>query len=329
MRVRVAVAILGVGLVLGGAVAAFQHSRRMPGESFAGPPPVPSREEVALASQVRTDVSTLVDDIGERHERRYGALLEARDFIERRLREQGLTPRRHTYEVVRLPFHNVYADIGDTTRPYLLIGAHYDSAPGSPGGNDNASGVAALLALAGRLADEPPAVAVRLAFFTNEEPPHFATATMGSRVFASWLEARGELPEGAIVLDSVGFYTQAPNSQRYASAAMAWRFGDTGRFLAFVSDHLSEPLMRRVLGPFRRSARLATEGAVVSRGSFGAAWSDHASFWRHDVPAILLTDTAAFRDAHYHTTHDDGSQVDPVAVARVVAGIERALRAPP
>lgn len=325
MRAKVAIVVVVVLLVAGG-VAAYASSRAMPGESFEGPPPSPTAEERALAATLRADVTTLATEIGERHERRYGALLEARDFVERRLSESGLEPRRHTYEIVGLSFDDVYADVGASERGYVLVGAHYDSARGSPGGNDNASGVAVVLALAERLAADPPATPIRLALFTNEEPPHFDTETMGSRAFAAHLAERGELPRAAIVLDSVGFYTEAPHSQRYASAAMAWRFGDTGRFLAFVSDDLSEPLLRDVLGSFRDGARLATEAAVLSRGAYAARWSDHASFWRHDVPAILVTDTAAFRDDRYHTDADDGAQVDPVALARVALGLERALR---
>ena len=209
-----------------------------------------------------------------------------------------------------------------------LIGAHYDSARGSPGGNDDATGIAVVLALADRLAERDLPRRVRLAAFVNEEPPYFDGANMGSRVLADELERQHRLPDGVIVFDSLGFYTSRPGSQRFSSAIHAWRFGNVGDFVAFIGDDLSEALLREVVGGFRSGARIRSEGAVVSRGTLGATWSDHASFWRHGVPAILVTDTAAFRDPSYHRATDDGTQVDYLALARVTLGLERALLTP-
>lgn len=206
------------------------------------------------------------------------------------------------------------------------MGAHYDSANGSPGANDNASGVAVLLALAERLGDRPPSGRVRLAFFTLEEPPHFRTRTMGSRVLAARLAARGELPDAVIVLDSVGYYVDAPRSQQHPVSWHSLVYGDRGRFVAFVGNARSEALLRDAIASFRSTARIPSEGAVMSDRTMGAGWSDHSSFWEHDVPAILITDTAAFRDPHYHQATDDGRQIDALALARLTLGLEATVR---
>lgn len=320
---RLAAAVLGVGALL--AVAAWQaHAMRMPGRAFEGPPPPATREERGLASALERDVRALAVDIGERHDRRYPALVRARDHLEARLREIGLAPERDGYEVDGLRVDTLVADAGGGR---LLLGAHYDSAVGSPGANDNASGVAVVLALAERLAAAPPAGGVRIALFPNEEPPHFSRPSMGSRVYAERAAERGALPEGAIVLDSVGYYAAAPGSQRFGVFWHSLVFGDRGDFVAFVSDARSEPLLRRSLEGFRRGARIRSEGAVLSPRSRGASWSDHASFWAHGVPAILVTDTAAFRDPSYHQPTDDGHQIDYLALARVTVALEAAIRA--
>ncbi len=326
-RVRArTVATIGAGLaLLGAGLAVWARPAPMPGRSFDGPPPPATPEEDAAAAGVAADVEALAVTIGERHERRYGALLAARDHVEARLRALDLAPRRHRYEVARLPFDNVIADVGPVASGYVLVGAHYDSARGSPGGNDNASGVAALLAIAARLAADPPARGVRLVFFVNEEPPYFGTDDMGSRRLAADLAARGELPAAAVVLDSVGFYTEAPHSQRFASPGQGWGVPDVGRYAVLLGDDLSEAWLREVLGRFRAAARLPSEALLVSRSDFAAGWSDHASFWAHGVPAILVTDTAAFRDARYHTARDDGAQVDPLRVARLALALAAAL----
>lgn len=300
----------------------------MPGSSFEGPAPPATAEERALAEALERDVVVLAQRIGERNDRRYQALTAARDHVEGRLREAGLSPRRDGYALGGRRYDHVVADVSpipDGSRPDLLLGAHYDSARGSPGGNDDASGVAVLLALAARLAGA--ATSIRLVAFVNEEPPHFGTPRMGSRVYARDAAARGELPRRVVVLDSLGCYRSSDGSQRYATFAQELAFGDRGEFVAFVSDERSEVLLRQTLEGFRAVARIPSEGAVLSARSPGAAWSDHASFWSHGVPAILVTDTAAFRDPHYHEPTDDGAQVDFVALARVTLGLEAALRA--
>ena len=130
-----------------------------------------------------------------------------------------------------------------------------------------------------------------------------------------------------IALDSLGCYRGEEGSQRYATFAQSVAFGTRGDFVAFVGDELSEALLRSAVERFREVARIPSEGAVLSRAVQGAGWSDHESFWLQGVPAILVTDTAAFRDDAYHTPRDDGSQIDYVALARVVDGLEAVARA--
>lgn len=312
------------GLALAGALVAGLLiwrgvAARMPGERFEGPAPVTAAERQAAAS-LRRDVEALVA-LGERSARRPDALRRGRDLIVARLTEIGLEPRLDGYEVDGARFDNVVAGAEEGG---LMIGAHYDSAPGSPGGNDDASGVAAVLALAERLREEPGA---RFALFVNEEPPRFRTADMGSRVLAHRLARQRRLPDAMIALDSLGCYRGEEGSQRYATFAQSVAFGTRGDFVAFVGDELSEALLRSAVERFREVARIPSEGAVLSRAVQGAGWSDHESFWLQGVPAILVTDTAAFRDDAYHTPRDDGSQIDYVALARVVDGLEAVARA--
>ena len=325
LSLRGGLALGALTLGVAGVIAYGVHARAMPGESFAGRAPRPSADERRLAAELRSDIDALVA-IGERSERRPEALTRARDRVEERLRGSGLEPQRHRYAIDGTMFDNVFADVlpRDGTRdgPHVLLGAHYDSARGSPGGNDDGSGVAVVLALAARLAADPPEARVRLALFVNEEPPRFATADMGSRRYA----AEVERPRAAVVLDSLGYYDPREGSQSFPVAQLAWAFPDRGDFVAFVGDALSADLLRQAIGAFRSGTPVPSEGVVLSRGTMGAAWSDHASFWEHDVPAILLTDTAAFRDTRYHHADDDGSQVDALALARIALGIERVMR---
>ena len=164
---------------------------RMPGRTFAGPQPPFLPAEEKLASRLKTDVETLAGQIGPRNYLAYSKLLKAAAYIEARFLEAGYPEvLRETYVVSGLDYVNLSVEIKGTSTPseIVIIGGHYDSVAGCPGANDNASGTAAVLALAELFATSAPARTLRFTAFTNEEPPHFQTDGMGSRV------CRPELP---------------------------------------------------------------------------------------------------------------------------------------
>jgi Zn-dependent M28 family amino/carboxypeptidase len=207
----------------------------------------------------------------------------------------------------------------------LVIGAHYDSARGSPGANDNGTGVVALIELARRLRDAKPKHTITFVFFVNEEPPYFATEKMGSRVWANAARQRGANIIGALSLETMGFFADSPHSQRYPFPMDAF-YPDQGNFLAFVGNVDSRALIRESIGYFRAAATMPSEGAALPDRTLGIDWSDHASFWRHGWPGLMITDTAPFRYPHYHKPKDRPEHVDKAALARVVVGLEHVAR---
>ena len=298
----------------------------LPGTSFDGPARALSLEERALREQLREDVRALVV-LGERSTRRPASLLAAERGLSERLTAMRFTPERQTYRADGVECANVIVDVGREAGHQLLIGAHYDSAAGSPGANDNASGVAVLLALARSLSERAPDRWVRLVFFVNEEPPHFRSPSMGSHVYAREAEVAGLLPARVVVLDSVGFYSSAPRSQRFPTARLLQRFGDRGDFVALVAEEASEPFLFELGAAFRAHAELPSRGGAFPAQLAGVAWSDHASFWRYGVPSVLVSDTAAFRDPAYHRHTDRGAQIDYDSLTRLTVGLDAALRA--
>src|SRR5438270_4902636 len=166
---------------------------RMPGKTvlIAGPL---SPDEVALRDELRANVQKLAGEIGERNMWHYPQLNAAADFIQDSFSRAGLHPRRDTYEIHGQACHNIEAEIPGGERgatafqradlPIIVIGAHYDSVFGSPGANDDGSGVAAMLALARRFATRSTSLTLRFVAFVNEEPPYFQTSQMGSFVYA-------------------------------------------------------------------------------------------------------------------------------------------------
>ena len=299
----------------------------MPGRSHSGPLPPLAPEESRLAATLRGDVETLAVRIGQRNHFFYDSLAAATDHVEKRLGETGLPVARHTYEIKGKPFHNLEAERKGSSKPeeIVIVGAHYDSVLDCPGANDNGSGAAALLALAGALAAHRPARTLRWVAFTNEEPPHFQTETMGSRVYARRCRERNENIVAMLSLETIGCYSDAEKSQAYPPP-MSLFYPSRGNFITFVGNLGSRRLVREVVGSFRRHAAFPSEGAALPGWLTGVGWSDQWSFWEEGYPGVMVTDTAPFRYPHYHTPEDTPDKIDFERCARVVAGLEKVIR---
>ncbi|MGH9312465.1 MAG: M28 family peptidase, partial [Vicinamibacterales bacterium] len=201
---------------------------------------------------------------------------------------------------------------------------HYDSVVGCPGADDNATGVAGLIEVARAMAVRPPARTVRFVGFVNEEPPFFQTPDMGSLRYAKRSRERGDRIMAMISVESVGYYSDAANSQRYPFPFNLF-YPATGDFIAFVANVRSRALLHQTMRSFRRHARLPSEGAAAPAGIEGIGWSDHWAFWQHGYPGVMITDTALFRYPHYHTALDTPDRIDYPRMARLVAGLARVV----
>jgi len=206
-----------------------------------------------------------------------------------------------------------------------VIGAHYGAVAGTVGADDNASGVAALFALAERTCASKPRRTVRCVAVANEEPPHFQTEDMGSIVYARAGRANGDDIVAMRSFDGIGSYSDGEDTQHYPSV-LGRAYPSRGTFSEFVGNPSSRALVHRVVGAFRESANVPSEGAVLPAALLGVGWSDHWSFWQCGYPALEITDTLPFRYAHDHRASDTPDRLDYVAMARVVGGAEAVLR---
>ena len=323
----------------------------MPGKNVSKAAPL-SPDEVTLREELRADVQKLAGDIGERNMWHYTKLNAAADFIEDSFSRAGLHPRRDSYEIRGQACHNIEVEIpaqqGATSAEataakaavssgavasakaasppqIILIGAHYDSVFGSPGANDNGSGVAALLALTRRFAEKTTQHTLRFVAFVNEEPPYFLGGDMGSFVYASRCRARGDKISAMISLETIGYFSDAPHSQTYPSPGLGLFYPKVGNFIGFVSNVQSRPLLRRVVSLFREHAKIPSEGAALPSFIPGVSWSDQWSFWRSGYPGIMVTDTAPFRYPHYHSASDTPDKLDYDRFTLVVSGMEKVI----
>jgi Zn-dependent M28 family amino/carboxypeptidase len=258
-----------------------------------------------LAERLRARVETLAGTIGERNVYRPKGLAAARDYIEATWRAQGYQVSAQEYEAGGVTCANLEASLAGTSRPgeILLLGAHYDSVRGCPGANDNGSGVAALLEIARHFAGISPALTVRFVAFVNEEPPFFLTRRQGSAVYAKAARARGDDIRLMVSLETLGYYSEAPGSQRYPPL-FRYFYPDRGNFIGLVSDLRSRRAMRHVAHVFRACSEFPMQHTATFRWIPGIAWSDHLPFWRQGYRALMVTDTAFYRYRYYHTAQD-------------------------
>ena len=315
---RITIAVAGVLALL------WWFGMRMPGKSISRAAPL-SPDEVALREELRASVQKLAGEIGERNLWHYSQLNAAADFIEDSFSHAGLRTRRESYDMHGQACHNIEAEIPGTHHEILLIGAHYDSVFGSPGANDNGTGVAATLALARRFTHKKPEHTLRFVAFVNEEPPYFLSNEMGSFVYAGRCKARDDKISGMISLETIGYFSDAPHSQTYPSPILGIPYPKVGNFIGFVSNVHSRALLRRVVALFRKHAKIPSEGAALPWFVPGVSWSDQWSFWRYGYPGIMVTDTAPFRYPHYHSSSDTPDKLDYDRFALVVSGMQKVI----
>ena len=316
LRIALALVVI-IGLV-------WVFEIRMPGRNIPSAAAL-NPDEVALRAELVTDVQKLAGEIGERNMSRYPQLLAAADFIEASLAGAGLTPRRVSYELRGRACHNIEVEIRGTSPEVFVIGAHYDSVFGCPGANDNGSGVAALLALARRFAGKPARQTLRFVAFVNEEPPYFQTEEMGSFVYAKRCKERGDRIAGMISLETIGYFSDAPGSQKYSLPGLGFFYPSKGNFIGFAANTGSRSLLRATVAAFRKAGRIPCEGAALPAAIPGIGWSDQWSFWQCGYPAIMVTDTAPFRYPHYHEPTDTPDKLDYDRFALVVSGMEKVI----
>jgi hypothetical protein len=277
-----------------------------------------------LARRLTAHVDALATGIGPRHVGRSSALHAAATYIEQQLRSLGYDVEPQPFEAAGTMVAHLEARARTSTSAYFVVGAHYDTIPGTPGANDNGSGVAVLLELARLFQNQPQASHVRFIAFVNEEPPWFQTDLMGSVAFAARARARGDAITGMISLETMGYYSEMRGSQRYPSPFQLF-FPDKGDFLAAVSNMASYPLLRRFAREFKRASPLHLIASPAPATIPGVGWSDHWSFWQHGYRAILLTDTAPYRYPHYHAASDTPDKLDYDRLAFATVGIREAV----
>ncbi len=278
------------------------------------------------ALQLRVHVQNLAGEIGERNVFRLPALNASADYIRKEWAEQGYEVEAHSYLAKGTPCQNLEITRWGRSRKetIILVGAHYDSVAGSPGADDNASGVAAMLEISRCLASVPTERTIRFVAFVNEEPPFFYWNQMGSMVYAKEARKRGDDIWLMMSLEMLGYYDRRAGTQRYPPF-FRYFYPARADFIAFVSNLRSRGRLRRAVAAFRSHSDFPVEHVATLSVVPGIGFSDHLSFWRQGYRALMVTDTAFYRYDCYHTPWDVPDKIDYESFSRVTEGVCKAI----
>jgi Zn-dependent M28 family amino/carboxypeptidase len=275
-----------------------------------------------LAAALERHVNVLAGDIGERNVFRPDALRAAADYIVQQWTRCGCAVKRQDYQVRGVPCANIEVALSGCAPAdeIIVLGAHYDTVRNSPGADDNASGVAALLEIACMLQALSPRYTVRCVAFVNEEAPFFFHGDMGSLRYARAARLRGDRIRLMLSLEMLGYYQDEPGTQKYPPL-LRYFHPARGNFIGFVSNLRSARRLKWFVDAFQASSNFPLEAAALPWWVPGVASSDHSSFWRQGYPAVMVTDTAYLRNPHYHTAHDIPMTLDYGRMAAVTRGL--------
>lgn len=317
------IAVAGIGIVL-------FYLYLYPSWSFFNTnakPELTDQTMTGLRANLEQHVYVLAEEIGERHFQEPAAVAASIDYIRKRFSEAGYSPEYHTFGDGQ--YHNIIAELPGHGKNHevLIIGAHYDTVWHSPGADDNASGVAAMLEIARLVSGKKYPRTMRFIAFANEEEPFAESDEMGSRVYVRSLAGKKDSIVAMFSLEMLGYYSDERESQQYPFP-LKWIYPDTGSFIGFVANPGSAVLLLNSLHHFRRAATFPVQGLAVPESLLpDIRRSDHASFWDAGVPALMITDTANFRNRYYHTIGDTPETLDFDSMTGVVAGLVSMLQA--
>lgn len=248
-------------------------------------------------------------------------------YIQREFAQANGRVSEQPYEVAGRTYRNVIAWFGPDTQERIVVGAHYDTAGSQPGADDNASGVAGLIELAYLLRQAPLSLGVELVAFTLEEQPHFRSDQMGSAVHAASLLQQDIPVRVMFSLEMIGYFTDASHSQGFPLPFLAAFYPSQGNFIALVGN-LSQGFVVRYLKKAMQSASsLPVYSINAPRFVPGVDFSDHRNYWQAGYKAVMVTDTAFYRNPHYHTLQDTAGRLDYERMTMVVQGVYAAVLA--
>ncbi len=285
----------------------------------------PLRAQKADTTRIRKELEALVRKYGARDHEHPRVLDSVASHIGDVMEERGARVREQPFQVQGNTYRNVIGSFGPDTGERIIVGAHYDVNEGTPGADDNASGVVGLLEIADTLTDQLLDHRIDLVAYSLEEPPYFGTKEMGSYEHARFLVDNDIPVKGMISLEMLGYYQDSIGSQDFPLGILKLFYGRRGDFITVVDRFWNPPFSRGFRKAFKDSCEVEVKVFKGPRWVTGVDFSDHRNYWKFGIPAFMITDTSFYRNPHYHKKSDRLGTLDLERMAKVIEGIEKVL----
>ncbi|GAB2479458.1 hypothetical protein GCM10011375_17250 [Hymenobacter qilianensis] len=280
----------------------------------------------ADTARLRQHIQALVNTPEPRNYLHLASLNQAASYIERELTAAGARLSDQPYEIGGQIYRNIIASFGPENGPRLIVGAHYDVCGEQPGADDNGSGVAALLELARLLRQQQDMkYRIDLVAYTLEEPPFFRTKNMGSYIHAKSLYDQKIPVRGMVALETLGYYDDHKNTQDYPVSLLSLVYGTRGNYLTVAQKFGNGRFGRQFARHCRQVAALPVKRFKAPALLPGIDFSDHLNYWQFGYSAVLVTDTAFYRNKHYHEPTDTLDRLDLRRLSLAVDAVLAAL----
>jgi Zn-dependent M28 family amino/carboxypeptidase len=248
------------------------------------------------------------------------------DYVMAHFKQAGADTTAQEFRVGNNSYRNVIGFFGPDSTDRIVVGAHYDAYNGTPGADDNSSGVAGLIELAYLLGKADLDSKVELVAYTLEEPPFFRTADMGSAHHARSLKDQQVEVRAMIALEMIGFFSDEKNSQSFPIPMLKLFYPSRGNFIAVVGRLGQRRIVRQVKKHMKGTTDLPVYSINAPAFVPGIDFSDHGSYWKHGYDAVMITDTAFYRNSRYHESKDTADSLDYERMSKVVVSVFEAVQ---
>lgn len=225
------------------------------------------------------------------------------------------------YKVADHIYKNVVCSFGPKEAKTVVVGAHYDVCLDQEGADDNASGVVGLLELARLLKDQQLNYRIELVAYTLEEPPFFRSEYMGSFIHAQSLDQTKTDVYGMVCLEMIGYFSNKPKSQEYPIGIMSLFYGKKGNYITMIKKTNAGKFARKFSSSYKKKKMIRTKRFTGPQSIQGIDFSDHLNYWKFGFSAVMVTDTAFYRNRNYHQKSDKMETLDFYRMSKVIDGV--------
>ena len=286
----------------------------------------PASKIVVSAEKLKAHVSTLSRDFHPRDYEHPANLDKCADYIATHFKNAGAAVESQEFEAMGKRYRNVIGRFGVGKGSKVVVGAHYDSCGETPGADDNASGIAALIELAYLSGRDAPRRELELVAYVLEEPPFFRSAFMGSAIHARSIAAQKSNIKGVIVLEMVGCFKDERGSQSYPSILMRAFYPSRGNFIAVAGRWDQGDWIKAIKVGMQGRTDLPVFSIRAPAAIPGIDFSDHLNYWPYGINAVMITDTSFYRNTTYHAKEDTAERLDYGRMSKVVVAVFEAIR---